>query len=43
MSTLKALLALAFSDTGNSVFARSAPRYGVFWSAKSRKSETGGS
>jgi hypothetical protein len=43
MTTLKALLALPFSDTGNGVFARSAPRYGVFWSAKTRKSETGDS
>jgi len=41
MSTLKALLALAFSDTGNGVFARSAARYGGSWSAKSRKNETG--
>jgi hypothetical protein len=40
MSALKAVLALAFSDTGNGVFARAAPRYGVFWSAKIRKGET---
>jgi hypothetical protein len=41
MCAVKAVLALAFSNTGNGVFARSAPRYGVFLSAKIRNGETG--